>query len=79
MRVTVSGLIMEIKPEYDEKKNRLSTVTAMIFQKGEKALIAMKKIPAEMVDEGLAIENVPARVMAWSIDGNYGLSCSYSG
>jgi predicted regulator of Ras-like GTPase activity (Roadblock/LC7/MglB family) len=77
MRVKVSGLVMELKTEFDEKKNKLATVTAMIFQKGEKSLVAVKKVPDDLVFEGENVEDLPVRVTAYSFDGNFGMSCVY--
>jgi len=77
MRVKVSGTVMELKPEYDEKKNKLSTVTAMIFQKGEKLLTSVKKVPIEVVEEGFEVEDLPIRVSIYNFDGNFGMSCVY--
>lgn len=79
MRVKLTGTVMEIKEEFDEKKNKLATVTAMIFQKGEKVLVAVKKVPSDIVEEGLVVEDLFIRATAYSINGNYGLAAVYIG
>jgi len=77
MRAKVSGQVMEVKPEFDENKNRLATVTAMIFQKGERNLLTIKKVPSEVVEEGHAIDDLPVRASSYNFNGNFGMSVIY--
>ena len=79
MTAKVSGLVMEVNPEFDDKKNQLATVTAMLFQKGEKALLAVKKVPSVIVQEGETVSDMPVRMSAYNFNGNFGISCSYTG
>jgi len=77
MRAIISGKVMEIKAEFDDKKNRLATVTAMIFQRGEKDLVAVKKVPAELVSEEKEIKGLPIRASIYNFQGHFGLSTVY--
>jgi len=79
MKAKVSGVVMEIKEEVDEKKNKLATVTAMLFQKGEKALLAVKKVPVEIIGEGETVNDMSVRVSTYNFNGNSGMSCVYEG
>jgi hypothetical protein len=78
MRAKLSGQVMEVKAEFDEKNNQLATVTAMIYQKGEKNLVAVKKVPREVVEEGHAVEGLPVRASIWNFNGNSGMSVVYA-
>jgi hypothetical protein len=77
MRVKVSGVVMELKDEHDEKKNKLTTVTAMLYQKGEKALISVKRVPGVLVSEGEGVDDMCVRVSTYNFNGNFGMSVSY--
>jgi len=77
MLAKVSGSVMEVNPEFDDKKNQLATVTVMLFQKGEKSLLAVKKVPNEIVQEGELVEGLPVRVNVWEFNGRSGMTCSY--
>jgi ribosome-associated translation inhibitor RaiA len=78
MRAKISGQVMEIREEFDrDTKNKLATVTAMIYQKGEKNLVAVKKVPAEVVEENFTVEDLPVRASTYNFDGNSGMSVIY--
>jgi hypothetical protein len=77
MRAKLSGQVMEVKSEFDEKNNLLATVTAIIFQKGEKNLVAVKKVPSAVVEEGHAVDELPIRASIWNFNGNTGMTVSY--
>lgn len=77
MKAKITGTVLELREEFDEKKNKLATVTAMIFQKGEKSLVAVRKTPSDLVYEGLEIEDLPVRATAYNFDGNFGMSVVY--
>jgi hypothetical protein len=78
MRAKVSGQVMEIHKEYDDKNNLLASVTAMIFQKGEKNLVAVKKVPSEVVEEGFQVDDLPVHANAWSFNGKTGMTAIYT-
>jgi len=68
---------MEVKPEFDESKKVLATVTAMIFQKGERNLLTVKKVPHQVVEEGISVDDLPVRVSTYNFNGNFGMSVAY--
>lgn len=71
MIVKVSGLVMEIRSETDrDTKKELATKTAMLFQKGDKMLITLKRLPAGMFAEGDFAKDVEAKVLPWAFDGS---------
>jgi hypothetical protein len=78
MRARVSGTVLEIMPEMDDKKNLLATVTAVIFQKGEIQNIKVKKIPPDIVAEGEMINDLPVRVTTYDFNGRFGMSVNYA-
>ena len=77
MLAEITGTVMEIKREYDKQKNELSTVTAMIWQKGERNLIPVKKIPEKILEEGKEITTLPVSVFSYYYNGKHGLSTFY--
>lgn len=78
MRAKISGQVMEVRDEFDrETKNKLATVTAMVYQKGEKNLVAVKKVPAEVVEENYTVDDLPVRASVYNFDGNCGMSVIY--
>jgi hypothetical protein len=79
MKVKLTGTVMEIKEEFDDKNNKLATVTAMIYQQGEKTLIAVKKVPNEIVEAGLIVEDLYVRASAYNFNGNHGMAVAYVG
>ena len=79
MLANVSGVVMELKNEFDEKKNQLATVTAMVFQKGEKTLLPIKKMPEGIAKEGTPIKDIPVRIHYYNFNGSSGVSCIYTG
>ena len=77
MRGKISGQVMELAAEFDEKNNKLATVTAMIFQKGEKQMVAVKKVPREVVEEGHTVDELPVRASIWTFNGKSGMTVAY--
>lgn len=78
MKVKVSGIVMEILDEYDEKKRLLGTKTIVMFQKGYKGVISVKKTPEGEFTEGQKIEDLLVKAVAWTMDGKTAnLSLSY--
>jgi len=78
MIAKLSGQVMEIKTEYDEKNNRLATVTAVVFQRGERSLVTIKKVPSGIVKEGHAVSDLPIRANSYNFNGNSGMSVVYA-
>jgi len=78
MRAKVSGQVLEVKPEFDENKRALHTITAMIFQKGERNLLAVKKVPREAVKEGANVDGLSVRASTYNFNGNFGMTVAYA-
>ena len=79
MIVKISGLVMEIRDEYSfEDKKKLATETAVLYQRGEKTLIQVKKVPGGLFTEGEVADDILVRVFPYAFDrGDAQVSFSY--